>query len=66
MICDACNVRPEWKGEHRCHTANGQKEMLVQGVRVYAFCDCYLKGDCRPPSEEEIKAFRRTHGKPER
>lgn len=21
MICDACNVRPEWLGEHRCHGA---------------------------------------------
>lgn len=40
LICDACNVRPDWKGEHRCHTANGQKEMIAYGKRVHEFCEC--------------------------
>ncbi len=55
LLCDDCNVRPEWKGEHRCHTANGQREMIVRGVRVYEFCEC---PKCKPPTPEELKAFR--------
>lgn len=56
MLCDSCNVRAEWKGEHRCHTANGQEEMIVQGVRVFEFCSCK---QCKPPTETQLKAFRR-------
>lgn len=58
MICDACKSRPEWKGEHRCHTANGLKEMIVNGMRVFGYCKC---PKCQPLSEKQLAEFRRKH-----
>lgn len=60
MICDACNVRPEFKGYHRCHApkGDGPRDMMVRGVRHFTECDC---DSCKVPTPEELSAFRRKH-----
>lgn len=57
MLCDACNVRPEWKGEHKCHAPGHEAPMTVGGVHMRGICDCE---QCKPPTKEELDAFRRT------
>lgn len=59
MLCDACNVRPGWKGEHRCHapggsleSATGPRELLVGGKRLFGNCEC---AQCKVPTPDEIK-----------
>lgn len=56
MLCDACKVRPEWKGEHRCHSPAGEppRPMTVNGKSVEGNCEC---AQCRVPTKEEIKAI---------
>lgn len=54
MLCDACNVRPEWKGEHRCHapSGDGPRDMMVGGIRFFGNCDC---DQCKIPTKAEIQ-----------
>lgn len=58
MLCDSCNVRPEWKGEHRCHAPGGAETIArpftVQGKSFFGNCEC---AQCRVPSQEEIQAI---------
>jgi len=56
MLCDACKVRPDWKGEHRCHAPAGDvpRPMTVNGKNVVGNCEC---AQCRVPTKEEIKAI---------
>jgi hypothetical protein len=58
VICDACNVRPEWKGEHRCHApkGDGPRDMMVRGTRFFGECDCR---QCTIPTPEKLAAFRK-------
>lgn len=58
MLCDACNVRPGYQGEHRCHTQEGvPAEMVSQGIRLMDVCDCAKSGRCKPLTKEEIQAI---------
>lgn len=57
MICDACNVRPEFKGEHRCHSPSGDtiaRPFTVNGVSFFGNCEC---AQCRVPTQDEIRAI---------
>ena len=57
MLCNACEVRPEWKGEHRCHAPKGgppRPMVFGWGFRVVGNCSCER---CKEPTKEEIQAI---------
>lgn len=59
MLCDACRVRPEWKGEHKCHAPGPEPApMVAAGFSYHGVCECK---QCKPPTEEELAAFRKMH-----
>lgn len=57
MLCNGCDVRPEWQGEHRCHAPKGgppQRMVFGWEFSIVGNCSCEK---CKVMTKEEIQAI---------